>query len=265
MKIRPFLYLLSVITILTGCISEGSAVIPQQGDQPQEDIATGLIVEESASNKSNSNLSGPVSDNHQEAISILSGSDLSQSEIEGILFMREEEKLARDIYLALGEIWDMNIFNNIAKSEQSHMDAMLTLIEGFGLEDPVSNNGLGEFSDPDLQSLYNSLIAQGSNSLADALIVGNAIEEIDILDLQEHLSLTTNEALLEVYTNLLKGSINHLAAFSRTYQRQTGEEYSPQYIELDEYLNLMSTMDNSSMNQDWEMKGGGQGKGRRES
>ena len=189
---------------------------------------------------------------HQAAISAQSDSGLSSVEIDSIQFMREEEKLARDVYLYLSDRWNMNIFANISDSEDSHMEAILTLIDRFELEDPVQENGLGVFSNQDLQALYDELTAQGSLTLADALLVGGAIEEIDILDLQESLAQSSNPAVIEVYENLLKGSTNHLQAFVGTYERQTGETYQPQFLSPEEYQTLISLSAGSS---------GGQGRG----
>ncbi len=78
-------------------------------------------------------------------------------------------------------------------------------------------------------------------SLEEALLVGGAIEEIDILDLQENLAVTENGAVIEVYNNLLKGSINHLRSFVRTYERQTGESYQPQFMSQEAYDELMAS------------------------
>ena len=172
----------------------------------------------------------------------------------GIIFMREEEKLARDVYLQLAELWGMNIFSNITRSEDTHMDAVLTLIDMKGLADPVLGMEVGEFQDQELQTLYNELVARGSESLADALLVGAAIEEIDILDLQKFLAETEDESISEVYQNLLKGSINHLQSFVRTYERQTGEQYLPQYLTEEAFQELLS-MASSRGN------GAGQGRG----
>ncbi len=105
---------------------------------------------------------GPDEGTHEETMTALSDSDLTELEIQGILFMREEEKLARDVYLALAERWDMNVFSNIARSEQTHMDSVLTLIDLFDLEDPVGNAGQGVFLNQDLQTLYNDLIERGN-------------------------------------------------------------------------------------------------------
>ena len=156
-------------------------------------------------------------------------------ETEGILFMREEEKLARDVYLTLYDQWDILIFQNIAGSEQSHMDAVLSLLERYGVEDPAAGKEIGEFTNPDLQALYDQLVAQGEQSLSDALKVGAAIEEIDILDLEEYVAQTDKDDIRIVYDSLAKGSRNHLRAFTKTLLQQTGEVYAPQYLSQDAY------------------------------
>ncbi|MCJ7715926.1 MAG: DUF2202 domain-containing protein, partial [Anaerolineales bacterium] len=184
---------------------------------------------------------GPGVESHQATISALSDTELSQSEIDGLIFMLEEEKLARDVYLYLADVWNMNVFANISNSEQAHMDSVLTLIILFEAQDPVRDNGLGEFTNQDLQTLYDELTVKGNLFLADAMMVGGAIEEIDILDLQEYLAQTSNSAVFEVYQNLLRGSINHLQAFVRTYERQTGETYGPQFLSQEEYQELLAS------------------------
>jgi hypothetical protein len=155
--------------------------------------------------------------------------DLNEAEAAGILFMREEEKLARDVYLTLYDQWELATFKNIADSEQKHMDAIARLIDRYGLTDPVTGHDIGEFSDPDLQHLYDQLVAQGSASLEAALKVGAAIEEIDILDLEEYISATDNGDIQRVYENLNRGSENHLRAFV-TELTNLGVDYSPQYL-----------------------------------
>jgi hypothetical protein len=187
--------------------------------------------------------------------------DLSIDEIADLLFMREEEKLARDVYLALFEQWGTPSFQNIATSEQAHMDALLSLINQYGLEDPAAGNSAGVFSDPDLQALYNQLIATGSQSLADALIVGAAVEEIDILDLQGSLAQTSNGDIVPVYQNLLAGSENHLRAFVSSWERQTGEVYQSQYLNQNEYTDIMGgSMGGNGQGQGGQSQGG-QGQG----
>ena len=147
--------------------------------------------------------------------------ELSEGEIDGLIFMREEEKLARDVYIAMYDKWEKRVFNNISESEQRHMDALKTLFDRYELDDPVGVNSLGVFKNETLQDLYNTLIDQGSVSLIEALKVGALIEEIDILDIQNELDEhVDNQDVTFVYDNLLKGSRNHLRAFVRNLSRQ---------------------------------------------
>jgi hypothetical protein len=166
--------------------------------------------------------------------------ELSAAEAEGLIYMREEEKLARDVYLTLYDQWGVPIFQNIAGSEQAHMDSILMLLDQYGLADPAADNGAGEFDNPLFQSLYEQLVAQGSLSQADALKVGATIEDLDIVDLEERLAQTDNEYIIQVYSNLLAGSENHLRAFVSNLERQTGEEYQPVYLDQDAYQAIIS-------------------------
>jgi len=166
--------------------------------------------------------------------------NLSKAEKDGILYMREEEKLARDVYLTLYEKWKLPIFANIARSEQTHMDAVKLLIDKYGLEDPAENKGVGEFKNPKIQELYNELVKMGNKSIEDALKVGAAIEEIDILDLQKHIAETNKEDIKIVYENLMKGSRNHLRAFTSTLAKY-GVTYEPQYLSKEEYEKIVGS------------------------
>ena len=145
---------------------------------------------------------------------VYAASGLSDEEAAGLLYMREEEKLARDVYNEMYELWGTPIFQNIARSEQTHMDAIKLLLDNYGLTDPAL--APGQFTDPLLQALYDQLIAQESTSLADAMNVGVLIEQTDIADLQKRITQTDNADIQLVYTRLLNGSYNHLAAFSGT-------------------------------------------------
>ena len=165
---------------------------------------------------------------------------LDAVEIADLQYMREEEKLARDVYLTLYDVWGVQIFQNISRSEQSHMDALLTLLNRYAIADPAIGNTVGEFTNPDLQTLYDQLVATGSQSLADALKVGGAIEEIDILDLQRAVAETAKTDIQRVYASLLNGSTNHLRSFVSTLANQTGEVYAPQYMTADAYNAIVS-------------------------
>ena len=194
-------------------------------------------------------------------ITSIPASDLNDTEAASLLFMREEEKLARDVYNTLYSVWGQPTFQNIASSEQTHMDEVKQLLDRYGLTDPALTPG--QFTDPTLQSLYNQLVAQGSASLADALKVGAAIEEIDIQDLQIRLTQTDNADIQWVYNNLMSGSVNHLNAFTGVLFQQTGEVYQPQYLSADYYQSILSGSNgNSYQGSNGNGRGGnGQGNG----
>lgn len=170
----------------------------------------------------------------------ITGMYLSASEQDDLLFMREEEKLAHDVYVTLYATWKLPAFQNIADSEATHTAAIKNLLDLYGIADPAAGKGVGQFTNPDLQKLYDGLVAQGSKSLADALKVGAAIEEIDIRDLQARVAKTTNTDIQRVYGNLMMGSENHLRAFTSTLQRQTGETYAPQYLDAATYNSILN-------------------------
>lgn len=156
-------------------------------------------------------------------------SALSNVEAEGILLMREEEKLARDVYLTLYDKWGLRTFTNIASAESTHMDAMGILLERYNLDDPIKSDTIGVFTNPEMQNLYDTLVAQGSESLTAALNVGATIEDLDIYDLERLIADTDNDDLKIVYQNLLKGSRNHMRAFDMQLSRN-GVDYQAQYM-----------------------------------
>lgn len=138
---------------------------------------------------------------------------LNADELNSLQLMREEEKLARDVYTTLSAKWNVNVFTNIASSEQQHTDAVLTLINKYDLSDPVGSNVVGVFSDHELQNLYNQLVAQGNLSVLDAYKVGATIEDLDIFDLEEALSKSDNQDIKYTYDLLTMGSRNHMRSF----------------------------------------------------
>ncbi|MHC1782188.1 MAG: DUF2202 domain-containing protein [Anaerolineaceae bacterium] len=178
-------------------------------------------------------------------------SELSAEESEALSYMREEEKLAHDVYAVLYSQWGLPIFQNISESEQTHSDAVKTLLDRYGLSDPAKNEA-GVYSNSDLQSLYNDLVARGGLSQTDALNVGAAIEEIDILDLEQRLAQTDNADIQQTLTNLLNGSYNHLRSFTSMLESRSGEVYQPQYLTPEAYQTIISSS---------QSRGGGNGQG----
>lgn len=163
---------------------------------------------------------------------------LTEDEKANLLLMREEEKLARDVYLYFYEKYGLNIYSNIASSEQTHMNAVLGIMEKYGIEDPASNE-LGKFTNVALQQLYTDLIAQGDSSLIEALKVGATIEDVDIRDLGVAISETTKTDILDLFEKLECGSRNHLRAFTSQLDSRS-ETYTTQFITQEQYHEIIN-------------------------
>lgn len=189
----------------------------EEDTQPQSEVT---------SNINTRNLQSQLSDLPMEA--------LSSEEQSSLLFMREEEKLAKDVYITLYDKWGVNIFSNISKSEQTHMDAVLLLLTKYALTDPVGTNAIGVFSNTELQHLYNELVTQGEMGLLEAYQVGATIEDLDIFDLANALDNNDNQDIKLVYEMLSKGSRNHLRSFYGNILN-VGGSYTPQYITQAEF------------------------------
>ena len=227
-NLKNILISISVATLFIGASACTASAAPAADNPSSLEIAINF-----GKGNDNGNGSGSVTP-------ILAGttSELSPEETAALLFMREEEKLARDVYNTLYQFWGQSVFQNIAASEQTHMDRIKLLLDRYNLADPALESG--SFADPNLQSLHDQLIAQGSISLVEALKVGAAIEEIDILDLEERIAHSDNEDIQLVFNNLMKGSYSHLNAFTRVLFSQTGETYEPQYLTPDAYAEIIN-------------------------
>ena len=141
--------------------------------------------------------------------------DLSSLERDGLIYMRLEEKLARDVYLTLGKSYNQKMFVNIPESEQRHMDAVKALLDKYEIPDPVTDNEIGSFTDTGFKKLFDDLVKKGQASFKDAMLVGKEIEELDIKDLTERIEQTDNPDIKMIYENLKRGSENHLRAFTK--------------------------------------------------
>lgn len=162
--------------------------------------------------------------------------DLTEADIAGLMLMREEEKLAHDVYYFFYETYGTPVFSQISKSESRHSESVLSLINHFGLTDPATTEA-GVFANPDIQTLYDQLTAAGS-SVELALSTGAFIEEYDIADLQKLLAETKNADILMVYANLERGSENHLKAFATTLLNY-GVTYEPQILTSEVYAEIL--------------------------
>jgi hypothetical protein len=153
---------------------------------------------------------------------------ITDKEKASVLRMREEEKMARDVYMIMNDKWDHQVFSHISESEIYHMSQMKLWVDKFSLDDPVTRNNdkRGVFTDQSLQKLYDELTASGLQSKEAAFRAGAKVEEVDILDLKAALAETSNTDLQSTYKYLIHASENHLRAFVRNLEA-LGINYTP--------------------------------------
>ncbi len=179
--------------------------------------------------------------------------DSLQSQLQ---YLREEEKLARDVYLTLYQRWELRIFENISGAEQRHMDRIGAVLATRQIPDPVTDDSVGVFQDACLRALYQELVQRGSNSLLDALRVGATIEDLDLRDLaalRVHVQdQDRDHDVLAAVDMLACGSRNHMRAFARQLTRR-GDTYSPHYLDAERYASIIGS--------EHERCGGGHGRG----
>lgn len=169
---------------------------------------------------------------------VINTTELNQTDEDALLFMLEEEKLARDTYEYLDNLWSINQFGNIKKSEQSHMNAVANLLTQSNVTYEILP--YGEFINTEIQNLYDQFVDDGSISMNNALIIGATIEDLDIRDLQDYIDVTSNVAIISVFENLQCGSRNHLRSFISAIEN-LGGSYVPQYISQEQFDNIINS------------------------
>ena len=168
---------------------------------------------------------------------------LNDQEEKQLLYLLEEEKLARDVYLALNEKWNHQVFNHIVASEERHFNSVKSVAKSYNLkiQSALLLNEHGRFQSPDLQRLYDELVNTGNQSMTDALKIGAKIEELDIKDLDEALAGTENPDLTTLYTRLRRASENHLRAFTKNLNNQ-GVIYLPIILTKKQYDDIVNAV-----------------------
>ena len=165
---------------------------------------------------------------------------ISVNEERDLIFLREEEKVARDAYLKIFDVNEIDIFMNIADVEQSHTDAVKILLDKYLIADPVTDDTVGLFTNPDLQAIYDDLVSAGSQSLEAAIKVGLEVEELDIKDIRIFRGRADNEDILLVYESLEKDSRNHLRSFWKLLTDK-GYCYVPKHLSQEAFYAIVNS------------------------
>ena len=159
--------------------------------------------------------SGSGSGDHTDLPAAVPGATITADVAEQLTYLVEEEKLAGDVYALAESLYGDRIFLNIGRAEDHHADEVRVLLDRYGLNDPTTDAGPGQFTDPELQTLYDTLSDQVRSDRSAAVEAGILIERTDIADLEKLAASDLPDDVRAVVDNLLAGSERHLAAFQR--------------------------------------------------
>jgi len=176
-------------------------------------------------------------DETNTSLNELESINLSTEDTNALLFMLEEEKLARDTYAYLDDLYGINQFSNIKLSEQSHINAVAKLVDQYNIAYTILP--YGEFKIQEMQDLYNQFVEKGQIDAMNALEVGATIEDLDIADLEEFIEATSNISMISVFEMLQCGSRNHLRSFVSAIEN-SNESYEPQFLKVEEFNEIVN-------------------------
>jgi hypothetical protein len=156
--------------------------------------------------------------------------DLNETQEATLAYMWDEERLARDLYLAFNDLTPSTTLYNIAtNAESKHVESVELLVKKYDLNlfnapdysggydaAALADVSAGEYINPDLTTLYDTLYAEGSQSEQAALEVGCKVEVTDISDLDRDILLAGEaQDISLVFQNLRSGSYSHYWAFDK--------------------------------------------------
>lgn len=166
--------------------------------------------------------------------------NLTASEINDLIRMSAQEKLAQDVYLTLYEQLRFRVFQQTPQNEHIHINAIKSLLNKYNITDPHQEAQRGVFARTELTTRYQELVAQGKHSLVDAFHVGAQIEDKHIVQLQAALAQTDNQDIQAVYQFLLRGSRNQLRTFAKLLHR-SGTHYQPHALSLKAFQSIIQS------------------------
>lgn len=181
-----------------------------------------------------------------------------------LVFICEEEKLARDVYRVLARRFpEIDVFADMQESQQHNHCAVLELLRKYRVSIPRVNDNVGVFSwgiyGRYFTEKYLVLTNQGSISPLNALYVGAFMEELNIQEITRcpkvvidvsngigeisacGMRYTDNPDVLRVYGMLLEESRRHLRELASAIEEQTGDgKYQAQVLQQKEVDEILS-------------------------
>lgn len=182
----------------------------------------------------------PGSSNNCSFVQLKASGLITPEEEQALTYMREEEKLAHDVYTFMNNKYDHKVFRNISSAETRHGGFVKELLDRYSVADPSDGKKEGEFTNSDLAAVYTRLTEKGGISLNEAFKCGAEIEELDISDLNKRIDQSTSPDVKQTLMNLRDGSYRHLQAFMRNL-KANGESYTPVHLTQAQFDEILSS------------------------
>jgi len=156
-----------------------------------------------------------------------------------LMYLHDQEKLARDINRTFYYTWGKPIFASIAESEQRHMNVLRAILDYYYLSALVETDEVGVFGAHHHTEAFTDLVNQGEVSLTEAYRAVGYLEEWDIREIRGSIEFTQDQALIDTFSNLLAGARNHLRVFAAR-SNSLGYAYQAQMLKQSEVDDICS-------------------------
>jgi hypothetical protein len=157
---------------------------------------------------------------------------LNEKEITTITQLIGKEKIAKDIYGNFYQQYKNNLFGNIAKRKQKHIDIWKNILAKQNIS-VDENDAVAE-----TENLKNQFISEGIDEIS-ALKTALKIEELNLNDIYTVRRNSSKSAIREAANGVECGTKNHLFFFYRAL-KEKHENYTHQYISGKKFNNIVN-------------------------
>lgn len=136
-----------------------------------------------------------------------SANELNDAEKSGLIELVEIEKLHRDVYDNMNISNPCELFENLCNCDGNFMELLADKIEIYELDNPLTGNEKGVFSNNDIQIKYNHFLSISNSEMMDILTFVKDMEVQALLRIEEQINLMEGNAdISEIYLNMLEES-----------------------------------------------------------
>ncbi len=165
------------------------------------------------------------------------GPQITETEAGDLQLLREEEKLARDLFRDWSD--RSELFGAVAHSKQLHFEIVGALLQRHQVTDRTLG-GEGLYVFPQLQTLHQELLARGGSTELEALAAGAELHERDLVGLEEAAGRSQLEDVRASLAEIQRGARNHLRGCVEELALQ-GVDYAPRLLSPEAFAAIINS------------------------